>query len=167
MHHYIVNIGSNLGDRRLNLSRAVSRIVSRFGNFEASHVIESEAWGFDSENKFLNVCLMFASDEEPEKVFGELQEIERSISPLSHRDASGGYADRVIDIDLVACDGIVCDTPALTLPHPRLAERSFFLEPLQEIAPGWRHPVTGKNASEMLAELPARERKEESGERES
>lgn len=161
--HYIVNIGSNLGDRRLNLSRAVSRILARFGDFEVSHVIESSPWGFESENPFLNLCLMFASDMKPLDVLHELQEIEKSISGESHRNPDGSYADRVIDIDMIAADDSVISTPELTLPHPRLAERSFFLEPLQEIAPGWRHPVTGKNAAEMLADLPELdERAEES-----
>lgn len=154
MYNYIVNIGSNLGDRRLNLSRAVRGIVSRFGDFEISHVIESKPWGYESDNLFLNVCIMFAAEEEPAEVLDILHQIEKGISTASHRDSEGEYADRQIDIDIVACDDLIIDTPQLTIPHPRLAERSFFLEPLREIAPGWRHPATGKNAADMLADLP-------------
>ena len=150
-----MNIGSNLGDRRLNLSRAVRGIISRFGGFEVSHVIESAPWGFDSANHFLNVCMMFASDLEPVEVLETLQDIERSISGDSHRTPDGQYADRVIDIDMIAADDIVINDPKLTLPHPMLEKRSFFLEPLNEIAPGWKHPVTGKTAAEMLADLPS------------
>lgn len=148
-----VNIGSNLGNRRLNLSRAMRAIGSEFGQFEISHVVESAPWGFDSTNSFLNVGMAFMTDLPPEEVLHRLQAIERSISPASHRDAEGGYVDRLIDIDIVAIDRDIISTPELTVPHPCLAERTFFLEPLAEIAGGWRHPVTNLTPHEMLMKL--------------
>jgi 2-amino-4-hydroxy-6-hydroxymethyldihydropteridine diphosphokinase len=63
-------------------------------------------------------------------------------------------AARTLDLDLLDYDGLVCDTAALTLPHPRLRERRFVLAPLCEIAPDWRHPVLGVSAAEMMARLP-------------
>lgn len=153
MAFYLINLGSNLGDRRLNLSRAMRAVGAEFGDFEMSHVVESEPWGFDSTNSFLNVGMAFNSDLPPEEVLGRLQRVERSISPARHRDASGGYADRVIDIDIVAVDREIIDTPSLRVPHPSLAERRFFLEPLAELAPGWTHPESGLTAAQMLARL--------------
>lgn len=153
MAFYLINLGSNLGDRRLNLSRAMRAVGAEFGDFEMSHVVESEPWGFDSTNSFLNVGMAFNSDLPPEEVLGRLQRVERSISPAPHRDASGGYADRVIDIDIVAVDREIIDTPSLRVPHPSLAERRFFLEPLAELAPGWTHPDSGLTAAQMLARL--------------
>lgn len=153
MAFYLINLGSNLGDRRLNLSRAMRAVGAEFGDFEMSHVVESEPWGFDSTNSFLNVGMAFNSDLPPEEVLGRLQRVERSISPAPHRDASGGYADRVIDIDIVAVDREIIDTPSLRVPHPSLAERRFFLEPLTELAPGWTHPESGLTAAQMLARL--------------
>lgn len=153
MHYYIINIGSNLGDRRLNLSRAMAAVMRQFGQLEMSHVVETEPWGYSSPNKFLNISLMFGSELEPVEVHSILKDMEREISPASHRNSDGSYADRLIDIDLVAADDIVIDTPELTLPHPRLAERDFFLVPLEELAPSWRHPITGLTATEMLAAL--------------
>lgn len=153
MAFYILNIGSNLGNRRLNLSKALAAIAREFGEFELSHVVESDPWGFDSTNAFLNVGLAFSSDLGPEEVMKKLMEIEHAISPAPHRTPDGVYADRVIDIDIVAADRLVIDSASLTLPHPRLAERDFFLRPLEEIAPGWTHPLTGLNATEMLAAL--------------
>lgn len=153
MAFYLINLGSNLGDRRLNLSRAMRAVGAEFGDFEMSHVVESEPWGFDSTNSFLNVGMAFNSDLPPEEVLGRLQRVERSISPAPHRDASGGYADRVIDIDIVAVDREIIDTSSLRVPHPSLAERRFFLEPLAELAPGWTHPESGLTASQMLARL--------------
>lgn len=153
MAFYLINLGSNLGDRRLNLSRAMRAVGAEFGDFEMSHVVESEPWGFDSTNSFLNVGMAFNSDLPPEEVLGRLQRVERSISPAPHRDASGGYADRVIDIDIVAVNREIIDTPSLRVPHPSLAERRFFLEPLAELAPGWTHPESGLTAAQMLARL--------------
>lgn len=153
----IVNIGSNLGNPRLNLSKAMAAIVNTYGDIEMSHVLESEPWGFESPRKFLNVCIMFATEQSPNEVRTTLRGIERKISPASHRNPDGSYADRIIDIDIVAIDDKVIDTPELTVPHPRLAGRYFFLKPLEEIAPGWRHPQTGLSPSEMLAALPPKE----------
>lgn len=152
--YYIVNIGSNLGDRRHNLSRAMAAIMRRYGDIEMSHVVETDPWGYESPNKFLNVAIMFRSDDTPLEALADLQKIEHDISGAPHRTPEGGYADRIIDIDIIAADDTILDTPALTLPHPRLAERDFFLVPLEEIAPQWHHPATGLTATQMLAALP-------------
>ncbi|MCM1005625.1 MAG: 2-amino-4-hydroxy-6-hydroxymethyldihydropteridine diphosphokinase [Prevotella sp.] len=150
----IINIGSNLGHRRLNLSKAMAAVMREFGNLEMSHTVETEPHGFESPHKFLNVCLMFQTDLTPIEVLHKLQAIEKSISSGSHRNTDGSYTDREIDIDLIAIDDIVVDTPELKLPHPGLPSRYFFLKPLEEIAPGWTHPQTGLTAGEMLAALP-------------
>ncbi len=130
---YYINIGSNLGNRLMNLTRAVSAIEKRFGWFELSHHIESEPWGFNSKNKFLNVGMAFISELHPLEVLHILQEVEATINPSSHRNADGSYKDRVIDIDIMAVDGVEMSTPELTLPHPHLEERPFFLEPYNEL----------------------------------
>lgn len=154
----IVNIGSNLGNRRLNIARAVGAIINRFGtDYHLSHTIETPAWGFESAHNFLNVCILFHTDLPPQQLLDELQTIERSISSASHRNADGSYIDRIIDIDLVDVDRMILDTPRLTLPHPRMAERRFYLEPLQEIAPGYTHPLSGMTPTEMLAALKEKE----------
>ena len=146
----IINIGSNLGDRRLNLSRALAAVMREFGDLEMSHTVETEAAGYESANKFLNVSLMFQTDLEPQALLERLQAIEKSINKTPHRHADGSYRDRELDIDIVALDDLVIDTPTLQVPHPRLAERPFFLTPLEEIAPAWTHPVTGLTATQML-----------------
>lgn len=97
--------------------------------------------------------MAFNTDKTPHEVLEALQRIEREISPESHRNSSGGYADRVIDIDIVAIDRLEISDERLTIPHPHLASRRFFLEPLQELAPGWTHPATGLDAATMLCTL--------------
>lgn len=153
MAYYIVNLGSNLGQRRLFLSKAMRAIGDEFGEFEMSHVCETEPQGFESEHKFLNLCMMFRSDDEPIEVLEKLRKIELSISNVSHRNIDGSYADREIDIDIVAVDDMIIDTATLKVPHRHLAEREGFLRPLIEVAPGWVHPETGATAREMLDRL--------------
>lgn len=153
MAFVLINIGSNTGRRRLNLSRAMRAIGEEFGPFELSHVVETEPWGFDSPNSFLNVGMAFNSDLPPEEILHKLQSIEKLLAPGLHRDDDGKYIDRELDIDIVAIDREVIDTPELKVPHPHLAKRDFFLVPLEELAPGWTHPVTGLTATEMLKQL--------------
>ena len=150
----IINIGSNLGDRRLNLSRAMRAVGMEFGDFEMSHAVESKTSGLDSTTPVLNRSFLLQTHLGPQQGLEKLQEIENKISPAPHRNPDGSYRDRIIDIDIVAIDDMVIDTPTLKVPHPRLAERRFFLEPLKEIAPQWKHPASGLTARQMLAMLP-------------
>lgn len=160
MAYVFINIGSNIGNRRLNLSRAMRAVAEEFGDFEMSHVVESEPWGFDSTHPFLNLGISFASDLEPHEILFRMQEIEKRISPESHRTPDGNYSDRIIDIDIVAIDREVIDTETLKVPHPHLAERDFFLVPLEELAPGWTHPLTGLTPAGMIEELEKKKKRE-------
>ena len=150
---YYLNIGSNMGDRRDNLYRAVVALTAGRKYFAVSSIVESEPWGFESENGFLNVGLKLSSRIEPHRMLERIHRIERRLGSASHRDEQGGYVDRVVDIDIVAIDDMVIDTPTLQVPHPHLPERDFFLKPMMELAPDWRHPVTGLTAAQMLEKL--------------
>ena len=75
------------------------------------------------------------------------------VALSSHRDDEGRYIDRLVDIDILAIDDMVIDSPSLQVPHPHLPERDFFLRPMMELAPDWQHPVTGLTASEMLEKI--------------
>lgn len=151
--HVFINIGSNLGNRRMNLSRAVAAIEKEFGWFELSHTVESAPWGFESPNAFLNVGMMFLSDLEPHEILRCLQDIEWRLSPGAHRNPDGTYADRAVDIDIIAIDDIVVDSPELKIPHPMMHKRSFVLEPMQELAPFWEHPLLHATPGQLLASL--------------
>lgn len=143
---YYINIGSNIGNRRLNISRAIAAVEKRYGYFELSKAVESEPWGFDSTNSFLNVGMMFETDSEPLDVLHSLQEIESVISPDPHRNPDGSYADRKLDIDIMAIRGgehdgmpgeaVEIDTDELKVPHPHLFDRPFFIGPLRELLDG-------------------------------
>lgn len=130
-----INIGSNLGERKKLIQMALDRISEKFGICCLSSYIESEPWGFESDNRFLNLGVSFKSIMDPEKILREIQKIEKSISPNSHRDSDGHYIDRLIDIDIMTIDNMKYNSKTLTLPHPHLFERIFFLIPMQELNP--------------------------------
>ncbi|MCM1517355.1 MAG: 2-amino-4-hydroxy-6-hydroxymethyldihydropteridine diphosphokinase [Pseudoflavonifractor sp.] len=157
-----INIGSNMGDRHALIERAVALIERLSGPVRRSVYIESEPWGYESDNLFLNLGVAVDTPMAPEELLERLLAIEREINPSSHRRPDGSYVDRAIDIDLIACDvmdgtgarSVVTDTPSLTLPHPRMHLRRFVLVPMAELAPAWRHPLLGLTPREMLARLP-------------
>ena len=154
---YYLNIGSNMGDRRDNLYRAVVALVAGTDGCAVSSIVESEPWGFESEHGFLNLGVSLDSALSPWQMLERIHEIERSLGSATHRDSEGHYIDRLVDIDIVAIDDLAIDTPTLQVPHPHLAERDFFLKPMMELAPDWRHPITGLTASEMLENLSSKE----------
>lgn len=151
-----INIGSNIGDRRAAIARAVAAVENALGaRARLSDIVESAPWGFKSDNAFLNLGLEIETGAlTPLEVLRRLREAERSVSATPHRRADGSYADRVIDIDLIAIGDCVFHTPELTLPHPRMHLRRFVLAPMMQLSPGWRHPLTGLTAAEMAAMLP-------------
>lgn len=157
-----INIGSNSGCRHALIERAAAAVASATeGHVRRSSVIETAPWGFVSPNAFLNLGLMVEVDLPAETdmqafaltLLRRLRDIERGIDPSPHRDASGGYIDRAIDIDLIAVGELVMVTSELTLPHPRMHERDFVLRPLAELDPHWRHPLLGLTASELLSKI--------------
>lgn len=158
-----LNIGSNLGDRRAMLADAVAAIRRAWprASVSVSEPVESEPWGYDSPHPFLNigVMLVLPAPQQPEAVLDTLQAIERTLGHgAPHRNADGSYRDRLIDIDLIAVDTLVVDTPDLVLPHPRMHLREFVLRPMCEVWPGWRHPLLGLTPAEMAA-LAARQQR--------
>lgn len=150
-----INIGSNIGDRRAHIERAVAEIESALSvKALRSDYIESEPWGYDSPNPYLNLGIAVDSGSmTPLELHRLLQQIQHGIDPAPHRSADGTYADRTIDIDLIAIAGEVIDTPELQLPHPRMTRRPFVLRPIARIDPAWRHPLTGLTAAGHLALL--------------
>lgn len=153
-----INIGSNKGDRAALIERAVALIAYRLdpaglAEIRLAPLVESAPWGFDSPNPFLNLGMTVdlpADIVDPHRLLSELQAVEREISAASHRDSSGAYVDREIDIDLIAVGSMVVNDEILTLPHPCMHLRPFVLKPVAELDPDWTHPLTGLTAAEML-----------------
>ncbi len=135
-----LSLGTNLGDRRANLDRALSFIAREVGTVvSASDRIETAPWGFDSANSFLNMAVKVETELSPLEALHVTQDIERRLG-RSGKTVNGQYRDRVIDIDLLMyfmSDGTPAkmDTPELTLPHRLMRQREFVMKPLAQIAP--------------------------------
>lgn len=130
-----LGIGTNLGDRAANLRCAVDMINEQAGRVLAcSSFMETEPWGFSSDNAFLNAVVAVDTPHTPHELLRITQAIERTMG-RTHKSVGGVYADRVIDIDILLYDNLVLDEPELTIPHPLMWQRRFVYEPLLEIAP--------------------------------
>jgi len=130
-----LSLGSNIGDRRSLLHRAITLIGERIGTVQrVSSFIETEPWGFESEHPFLNAACMVLTSLSPEQCLEATQQIERELG-RTQKSKDGIYHDRPIDIDLLLYDDLEISTPTLTLPHPRMYERDFVMIPLREILP--------------------------------
>ncbi|EHG22568.1 hypothetical protein HMPREF9332_01373 [Alloprevotella rava F0323] len=130
-----IGLGSNLGNRRENLERAVTLLEQRVGTLlRLSAFLETAPVGFESEHQFLNAAAAFRTSLSPEELLPITQQIEREMG-RTQKSLNGVYHDRTIDIDLLCSDGESVHTAELQLPHPHLSERRFVLEPLAEIAP--------------------------------
>ena len=152
-HTIILALGSNLGDGRANLLRAIELIASRIGQVVTqSSVLETEPWGFVSEHTFVNQVIIIKSALTAEAILAETQQIEKALGRVT-KSEHGNYADRIIDIDLIDYDGQIVETVDLQLPHPQMHKRSFVLVPLCEIWPTWEHPILHKSAQELSDNL--------------
>ena len=138
--NYYLNIGSNMGDRRDNLYRAVVALTAGTGGSVTSRIVESEPWGFESENTFLNAAVCVETELSPNALLRVTQQIERDMgrtekSTINGQQSTVTYHDRIIDIDILLYDDLHINTPKLTIPHPHMYERDFVLIPLREILP--------------------------------
>ena len=133
MHKLYIGLGSNLGNKEEMLHRALELINKHIGSVKrTSSFIETEPWGFQSENTFLNAACLVETTLTPMQCLRETQKIERLLG-RTQKSKDGVYHDRPIDLDLLIYDDVEMNTPELTLPHPHMNERDFVMVPLREI----------------------------------
>ena len=167
MNSVALLIGGNQGNRHDLIAQATELIRKRIGLVVAlSAVYETEPWGdFDTVNEgakplnFLNRALLVETPLSAHEVLREALAIEAALGRERHgapaSDATSShrlYHSRTMDIDIIFFNDEVIDTPDLSVPHPRMHQRRFVLEPLAEIMPDYRHPLMGKSVKEMIEE---------------
>ena len=151
-----LSLGSNLGDRHEYLRQAVTLLSERAGEVvKVSGNYETKPDGFVSENDFVNIAICLETELQALELLDLCEEIEKTIG-RERKSVNLNYSDRVIDIDILYFNNMQLATERLTLPHPRMHKRQFVLEPLADIAPKFRHPITGMSTVRMLKKLGVR-----------
>lgn len=144
-------LGTNIGNKRRNMITAAALLAERVGDVLAlSGFYETEPWGFQSENTFLNAALRLETSLSPLELLKATQQIEAEMGRT--QKSNGTYHDRIIDIDILLYDDLILQTPELILPHPLMQDRRFVMEPLLEIAPSVVHPVFKKTIVSLIRE---------------
>ncbi len=145
-----LSLGSNLGDRAVNLRAAVAQLDAAGRLLAVSGLYETQPLDVPDQPWFLNCVAAIETDKAPRELLQLALRVEAMMGRLRIREKGA----RNIDIDVVLFGDRMVDEPGLKIPHPAMHQRRFVLEPLVEIAPEARHPELGKTARELLAALP-------------
>ncbi len=148
-HQIYLGLGTNLGDRLENLQTAVELLPPDIYDIKFSPIYESLPWGYADQPTFLNQVIIGWTGLSPLDLLAHIKQIEQKMG----RQMTFRYGPRLIDIDILAYDDLILDTPKLTIPHPQITKRSFVLVPLADLTPDWRHPVLKQSAQRLLNQL--------------
>jgi 2-amino-4-hydroxy-6-hydroxymethyldihydropteridine diphosphokinase len=144
-------LGTNLGNKKLNLKEAVNNLTETIGKItKLSRIYKTAAWGNENQPSFYNQVVALKTEFEPAYLLKELLAIEVKMGRVREEK----WGARIIDIDILFYGKRIVDTPALSIPHPEIQNRKFTLLPLQEINPEFIHPVLNKSIKTLLLECP-------------
>jgi 2-amino-4-hydroxy-6-hydroxymethyldihydropteridine diphosphokinase len=145
-----IGLGSNMGDGRANLQAAWRFMGAEAGinRISLSSPYLTAPVGMESEQWFTNAVGVLQTSKTPDELLALMLEVERKMG----RDRSLGE-DRIIDLDILYYDDVICHVADLDLPHPEIANRLFVLAPLAELAPDHLHPVNGHSTRQMMRQL--------------
>lgn len=143
-----LSLGTNLGDRFINLQDAINTINNKIGAIlKISSIYKTPSWGFNG-NDFYNICIKISTFLDAYTLIDSLLKIETELG--RQRTAKIGYENRNIDIDILLYNNDIIKTEKLIVPHQKMLDRKFVLIPLLEIAPTIYHPVENKTISTCL-----------------
>ena len=151
MADVLIALGGNVGDVRATFNKAISNIcgMTQAALLARSSDYATPPWGDEAQPRFINACIEIETSLDPHALLFTLHKVEKKFG--RDRASETRWGSRTLDLDLIAHGRLALQTPALTLPHPRAHERLFVMGPLAEIAPGWRHPVLGRTATDLAA----------------
>jgi 2-amino-4-hydroxy-6-hydroxymethyldihydropteridine diphosphokinase len=144
-----LGLGSNLGDRRANLTTAAAAMAPAAVVLRSSSIYQTEPWGYLEQPAFLNQVLEVETSLSPVDLLAALKRMEAGLG----RQATFRYGPRLIDLDILLYDQLVLHQPDLVIPHAQLAERAFVLVPLAELAPNLMHPLLGVSMAELKGRI--------------
>ena len=156
MSHVFIGVGSNEGDRLAQISRAIRSLgkVPGVQVVQMATILETEPVGGPPQGPYLNTVVEVETALEPDVLLRALQDIERQGG---RQPAKERWAPRPVDLDILLYDQRVMQESLLTIPHPRMHERRFVLEPLAQLAPDLTHPVLHHSIVQLLEQLSAHE----------
>ena len=143
-------LGGNIGDTKSLFAQTIKLIQTEVGDVvQKSSLYESEPWGFEHEQNFLNQVVIVETMLEPINLLDTTQQIEKEMGRVRKKSQ---YSERTIDVDILFYDNLVMESERLTIPHLMLHQRRFTLEPLVELSPIFIHPKKQKTLVELLHE---------------
>ena len=149
MAEFTLLLGANRGEPHATFARATTLIEDRIGHIIASSRDHwTEPWGFQDSRLFLNRAILVGSSLLPGKVMERLLEIEQELG--RERTSNSGYSSRIIDLDILFIGDLVLEQPGLSIPHPRVQERTFALAPAADIIPDLVHPLLKRTVMDLL-----------------
>ena len=150
MHEYILSLGSNQGDRLSLLASVQDRFIALNCSIDAtSRIIETAPWGKTDQADFLNQAIQVSCELKPLEMLLLCQQIEEEFG----RERSIKWGPRTMDIDIIAWSGGVFNQEGLVVPHPRMHQRLFVLQPMEEICPDWVHPSIQVTIEELIERI--------------
>ncbi len=150
-NNIVLLLGGNIGDSRGYIRNAYTLLEQQLGF--VSHIssfYQTQAWGFEADD-FINLAIIIITEKSPQECLLITQAIEEELGRID-QDSGQKYASREIDIDIIFYGEEIVETNHLTIPHPRMDQRNFVLQPLAEIIPDFIHPVYKKKISHLAQE---------------
>ena len=146
-HLASITLGSNIGDKVFNIKKAIDYVSQSVEVKRISNYYETEPWGYESKNSFVNAGIIIETIFSPEDLLAFLKQIEKK---MGRQKTTGGYQDRIIDLDILTFDHVTLTTTNLVIPHPKIAERKFSIVILKDLFFDEVIPSLNKSALELL-----------------
>ncbi len=148
----VIGMGGNLGEPRENMRKALELLAEEFSLIKKSSLYRTAAVGGPpgQPDCYNAVAMVDTNEAPPEEILKALHAIERRLGRIREEK----WGPRIIDLDIIDHGGAIVEEGELILPHPMMQSRAFVLAPLNEIAPDWKHPVSGLTPGRMLENLP-------------
>ena len=151
MNRAYISIGSNQGNRREQMERAIAFLMVLGGAIvKRSDYFETKAWGKEDQPDFLNMCLELTTTKSAHKLLKVIQDIETQLD----RQRTQKWGQRTVDLDILFFNDAIINDDQLTVPHPYIPQRKFVLVPLAQVAAGVVHPVLHKTVQQLLESCP-------------